>query len=395
MRKTCFQFLNQIGFECAMLPDLTQTSFSDLALRAQLLAMLNRAKAMACREVQLDSLSLAEPFTSVAAYTTGKVSVSAGDTTVTGSGTTFTKDMVGEKIQIGGDLTSYQIITYTSPTSIQIDKAYVGTSQTLASFTIFQDVYTLSPRLTKIVDIARPGRDDVVKQVTLGWIDTRYPDPFMGAGDPDVFAKYATLMTREPVSGIFTADTGTTTTAVVVRSADYANMIHPTIQNYYQDWTLYNATRLATATITGWDVASKTLTLAGPITGQVATDTYFLVKAEIQVKMRPTPMAAYPFIANGYKAGTQFFNDYDFEVEIEPDYEDVLVYQACAEYYTSKDKARSDSYQARANQLYVKIKEDNDDMGVAVGVLGGGIAPESSGWALSKGVTLFTYRYQG
>ena len=35
MRKTCFQFLNQIGFECAMLPDLTQTSFSDLALRAQ------------------------------------------------------------------------------------------------------------------------------------------------------------------------------------------------------------------------------------------------------------------------------------------------------------------------------------------------------------------------
>ena len=73
---------------------------------------------------------------SIADYTTGTiVSIANGATTITGSGTTWTADMVGRYIQItettaanGGDGFWYQIGSWTSSTSMELLKPYEGTS---------------------------------------------------------------------------------------------------------------------------------------------------------------------------------------------------------------------------------------------------------------------------
>lgn len=80
---------------------------------------------------------------SIADYTTGTiVSIANGATTLTGSGTVWTADMVGRYIQItettaanGGDGFWYQIGSYTSATSLELLKPYEGTSITAGSAT--------------------------------------------------------------------------------------------------------------------------------------------------------------------------------------------------------------------------------------------------------------------
>ncbi len=80
---------------------------------------------------------------SIADYTTGTiVSIANGATTVTGSGTTWTADMVGRYINIpqttaagGGDGRWYEIGEYTSATEIELLKPYEGTSIAAGSAT--------------------------------------------------------------------------------------------------------------------------------------------------------------------------------------------------------------------------------------------------------------------
>lgn len=96
----------------------------------------------------------------IADYTTGTITTIAnGDTTVTGSGTTFTADMVGRFINIpqttaagGGDGLWYEIGSYTSATEIELLKPYEGTSISSgsATFTIGQvsvipEAYQMAP----------------------------------------------------------------------------------------------------------------------------------------------------------------------------------------------------------------------------------------------------------
>jgi len=84
----------------------------------------------------------------IADYTAGTITtVTNGATSITGSGTTFTADMVGRYIQIpqttaanGGDGFWYEIGSYTSATVIGLTKPYEGTSIAVgtASYTIGQ-----------------------------------------------------------------------------------------------------------------------------------------------------------------------------------------------------------------------------------------------------------------
>lgn len=84
----------------------------------------------------------------IADYTTGTiVSIANGDTAVVGSGTVWTKDMIGRYIQItettaanGGDGFWYEIGSWTDATHITLTKTYEGTSISTgsAAYTIGQ-----------------------------------------------------------------------------------------------------------------------------------------------------------------------------------------------------------------------------------------------------------------
>lgn len=76
---------------------------------------------------------------SQADYTTGTVAVTNGSTTVTGSGTTFVRDMIGRWLQVtapNGDNQWYKISAFSSTTSLTLESAYDGTTVSGASYTI-------------------------------------------------------------------------------------------------------------------------------------------------------------------------------------------------------------------------------------------------------------------
>lgn len=69
-------------------------------------------------------------------YTTGTVSVTNGDATVTGSGTTFTSNMVGRWLKVDDDGSWYRIASFTSTTSVELDNVYSGTTSSGEAYTI-------------------------------------------------------------------------------------------------------------------------------------------------------------------------------------------------------------------------------------------------------------------
>ena len=363
MRKTCFEMLRQIAYDCGLIPNCAITSFNDSTvtdptIRNQALMYLNRAKSEALRKIKLDTVQIAIPFTTVASYSTGTVSIGTDDTTVTGVATVFTAAMLGRKIRIGGDNTSYQIIKYTSALSIEIDRPFVGQTATGVGFTIFQDIYTLSPRLSSLSVITLPPEDDYVEKRTSAYLETRYPDPLQNSGYPEVFSIFGELKTTE---GAYTAAAGTVAGSIV-----YPTLNFPNIQNYYQDWYVYNSTRGVSSRISAYDVATTTLTLETPITGQTTSDSFILSCRQIQVMLRPAPLTVYTMVANGYKDSTYFVNDYDYEYEIDGDFEDCLIYQAIADFYRPKQSStdnRAEKFQAMANDIYDDLNTLNQGMG--------------------------------
>lgn len=68
------------------------------------------------------------------AYNTGTVTLNTGDTTVVGTGTTFTAAMVGRYVQL--DRIWYLITVFTDTTHIDISTAYTGDDLSGASYTI-------------------------------------------------------------------------------------------------------------------------------------------------------------------------------------------------------------------------------------------------------------------
>lgn len=70
----------------------------------------------------------------VSVYSTGTITISEGDTTVVGSGTTWTEDMVGSYILL--DDYYYEITAFNSATSIDIAEAFAGTDQSGDTYVI-------------------------------------------------------------------------------------------------------------------------------------------------------------------------------------------------------------------------------------------------------------------
>ena len=82
----------------------------------------------------------------VAPYTTGTVSVTAGSTAVVGVGTTFTASMTaveGYKIKFSGNRDVYKF-TYSSATTGTISPSLSATTLTSVNFMIFKDEYALA-----------------------------------------------------------------------------------------------------------------------------------------------------------------------------------------------------------------------------------------------------------
>ena len=94
-----------------------------------------------------------DAFVTKAELTTGTVSVTNGSTTVTSKDASgndadnFTNVSAGDYIKVANDNTTYEVAsvdTASSPDTVTLSDAYLGTTDADATYKIFQDTYALS-----------------------------------------------------------------------------------------------------------------------------------------------------------------------------------------------------------------------------------------------------------
>jgi hypothetical protein len=100
-------------------------------------------------------LELETLFQSIAAYSTGTVSLTQGSNAVVGSGTTFTAGMTGLKFRVMTDAAVY-IFTFTDATHGTLDRNYEGATNAAATFWIYQDQYVMPADLKTVLSVEDP-----------------------------------------------------------------------------------------------------------------------------------------------------------------------------------------------------------------------------------------------
>ena len=84
-------------------------------------------------------------FLTTAPYDTGTVTATNASRAITGSGTTFTSAMVGRKFKLDSDQSIFTITRFVSTTSIEIDRAFQGTTDSSLNYDIFDCLLYTSP----------------------------------------------------------------------------------------------------------------------------------------------------------------------------------------------------------------------------------------------------------
>jgi len=121
----------------------------------------------------------------VADKTTGTVSVAAGGTTVTGSGTSFISTDVGSFIQFSSSDDWYKITAVASTISLTIEKAYVGsTALSAGTYTIRKVYYSLSSSVDKVLTIRQATTPIKMSTFSYRMFDLYIPD-IASTGSPE------------------------------------------------------------------------------------------------------------------------------------------------------------------------------------------------------------------
>jgi len=127
-------------------------------------------------------------FQTVDVYNTGTVSVTNGNKTVTGTGTTWTSAMVGRFFRVEGTEDWYEIIAVGSTTSLTLRQNYLQATASSKDYKIYKKYYYLHPDVDELIDIYV---DPYPRKLTM--IPAREaPNVFYGwqAGDPTKYIKY-------------------------------------------------------------------------------------------------------------------------------------------------------------------------------------------------------------
>jgi len=105
-----------------------------------------------------------------AVYQTGTVAITNGLTSLVGTSTVWTTAMTGRRIRISGQNETY-VFTYVSSTTGTIDRAFEGTTETAATYTLFQAVYALPSDTDYVDSIEVPGSNQDLDQVSPEYLD--------------------------------------------------------------------------------------------------------------------------------------------------------------------------------------------------------------------------------
>jgi len=132
----------------------------------------------------------------VAPYETGTLAATKGSASITGTDTVWTEAMSGRAIRIAAGDEYYQL-TYVSPTSGTLDRAYEGEGATAAVYSIWQNVYVLPADLSVLHSIRVLGSPRDLDQITQEELDERAANRST-VGTPDCYAPHMADLSTPP-----------------------------------------------------------------------------------------------------------------------------------------------------------------------------------------------------
>lgn len=113
----------------------------------------------------------------VASYATGTVTATNASATITGSSTVFASTMTGRKFRVGTERAWYDILTVDSATQITLNQQYQGTTQSGATYTIFQDEYRLASDVHQLLNVRQTQFGLLMVGLNYHDLDTLVPSP--------------------------------------------------------------------------------------------------------------------------------------------------------------------------------------------------------------------------
>jgi len=134
-------------------------------------------------------------------YTTGTVTVTQDSTTVTGSSTVFTDDMVG-RLFFGNDGNNwYEISACVSPTEITLSSPYMGATEAGITYKIYKTDYALASDFKKMLWVKQLITPLRMIDIPESPFNSFYPDMFSRGDDvnPDGYT-----LTGIDSSGLYT-----------------------------------------------------------------------------------------------------------------------------------------------------------------------------------------------
>lgn len=267
----------------------------------------------------------------VADYSTGTITATNGSAAVSGSATTaWDYKMIGRKISIDSERVYYTVIDVTAVNALVLDRVYNGTGGAGLSYNIFENSYDLPTEIGAtgwikgVFDLARNYWP--IDPVAWDWIDEQDPS-LQQTGQVEKYSLIGNKNIREPFGTTnYAADASTNTTEIIEASLKSA------VDDYYIDWTLVNVTRGKTSKVIDYVGSTYKLTLEEAIAGQVATDTFYLLKAAPQITFYRRPTTVKDYLVKGYKATPKLLNLYDIPL-LSEDFLDWIAADVLATYY--------------------------------------------------------------
>ena len=261
-------------------------------------------------------------FPTVDDYSDGTVTATNGSATITGASTTFTAAMVGRKIRVGSENAYYRISAFVSTTEVTLETTYQGTTQSGATYRIYQDEY----RLRADVDIHHFLRqiEDGFALVDLdpGEFDVLFPTP-SNYGNPNFVVPIGTR--RDTYSTGTVTASGTTITGT---STDWLNV---------QGLSRGSRIRIGDNVYTVSTVSSATSITVYETTTTVSSATAYVVFLDNpRILIHSIPDSARNIYYRFYRKPTPLVNDYD-EPDLPTDWQWLLVIGSLTELFQQKN----------------------------------------------------------
>lgn len=116
-------------------------------------------------------------------FTTGTMNVTQGSTAVVGTGTTWNTNDVfgvanvrtGGKVKVSGREEIYEVATVTDDTNLTFTEPFIGTTDTTAEYTYFEDEFALADDFFRLVDSQTFDLDASIEIVSRTDFRRRYP----------------------------------------------------------------------------------------------------------------------------------------------------------------------------------------------------------------------------